>query len=431
MFLTYVLLIPLMFFAVHGGLFSFQNVHGVGGDLDTQWGSLANASSDPPEHQAETIVVFAILAYLTLTRWRGLLQNLRQVRVFVILTVFAMASALWSQDPAASMRSSVFLAFNTIFALYLIKRFTPEQQMRLFMLLGALAAFLSIGLALALPKYGVAHTNGVFSWQGIFAQKNNLGQAMTFFLAPAFFVRTEKATMSAARIGYIALILFLIGMSGSRTAWLATGLLLVFVAFIKVTRKFQRRDALVLTILCTTAAAVLVVAAGAYLTEGFALLGKDATLTGRTDIWKAVLLSVAKRPLLGYGYAAFWQGFQGESAHVVLAAHWMVGYAHNGILEVGLELGLVGVALVLWTVFTAFRDAAASLRPRCPEYVLWYTSIIFLMVIYNIDEARFLYPNSIEWIMYVMASAGLWQEARKVRSADPEVIDAGAVESPA
>jgi exopolysaccharide production protein ExoQ len=415
MVLTYVLLIPLLFFAVHGGLFSFQYAAGMGG-VDSQWGSLAGISSDPPEHQAETLLVVGLLFCITLMHWRGLLQNLRQIGIFCFLTVFAMASTLWSQDPSASLRNSVFLGLNTLFALFLIKRFTPNQQMRLIMLLGTITAFLSIALALGAPKYGVAQTNGVFSWQGIFAQKNNMGEAMAFFLTPAFFVESTTVKQSIYRKAYIVLILFLIGMSGSRTAWLITFLLLLIVGIMKIARKFKKRDALVLTLAVTVIAAACALAVSAYLTQGFALLGKDATLTGRTDIWKAVLLSIAKRPLFGYGYAAFWEGFRGESAHVVVAAHWMVTYAHNGFLEVGLELGIVGIVLVVWTLFATFRNAAISLRPRCPEYVLWYLSIAFLMLLYNMDEARFIYPNAIEWVMYVMASAALWQEARSVQN---------------
>ena len=43
-------------------------------------------------------------------------------------------------------------------------------------------------------------------------------------------------------------------------------------------------------------------------------VGKDATLTGRTDLWNVAITMIARRPWLGYGYGGFWRGWTGESA---------------------------------------------------------------------------------------------------------------------
>ena len=82
------------------------------------------------------------------------------------------------------------------------------------------------------------------------------------------------------------------------------------------------------------AAALIVYIGLPYLPRVLEGMGKNATLTGRTGIWGLLIRSIAKRPLLGYGYYAFWQGVKGESANVILATHWVFGYAHNGIIEI-------------------------------------------------------------------------------------------------
>lgn len=430
MLLTYVLLVPLLFFAVNG-YFSFEYARGGGGAVGAQWGSLASGAGDTLEHKIELACVFTVVTCLVLSRWRGMLRSLPQIGVFVVMALFALASTLWSQDPALSLRNAIYLVFNTLFALYLVKRFDPEQQMRLFLFLGAVAGVLSILVAVFLPKYGLAHTNGVLSWQGIFIQKNSLAEVMMFLLTPAFFAKPATPFPRFSRAAYIVLVLFLVGMSGSRTAWIATVVLLVYVACAKWVVKFQRKDGILLTMALLFVGAIAAVVLAAYSTEILALLGKNENLSGRTDIWKAVLLSIAKRPLIGYGYAAFWEGFRGESAHVVLAAHWFVSYAHNGFLEVALELGLIGLGLVVWTLIRAFGDAVRSLRPGCPGDVLWYISIILMMLLYNIDEARFLFPNTLEWVMYIVACAGLWQEARKIKRKNLEDESAEMNASPA
>ena len=73
-------------------------------------------------------------------------------------------------------------------------------------------------------------------------------------------------------------------------------------------------------------------------------LGKDPTLTGRTQIWKSVGAEIMKHPILGYGYCAFWRGYQGESANSALTNGWAVTSAHNGFLQTWLTLGAVGLA---------------------------------------------------------------------------------------
>ena len=70
-------------------------------------------------------------------------------------------------------------------------------------------------------------------------------------------------------------------------------------------------------------------------------LGRDATLTGRTDIWAGVLPFVEQSPLLGSGFDVFW-------TPEIIAAH-EIGEAHNGYLEVLLHLGSIG--LLLTTMF--------------------------------------------------------------------------------
>ena len=73
------------------------------------------------------------------------------------------------------------------------------------------------------------------------------------------------------------------------------------------------------------------------------LLHRDEGLTGRLNLWNAVLLAISKRLWLGYGFNAFWQGMKGESGYVLTAVGWAPKYAHNGFLDLVLDLGLLGL----------------------------------------------------------------------------------------
>ena len=121
--------------------------------------------------------------------------------------------------------------------------------------------------------------------------------------------------------------------------------------------------------------------------------------------------------MLGYGYDAFWsQGLKGEVLNVFAFTRFEIYQAQNGFLEVWLELGFVGLLLMLLTLVQAARDVVTCFRDGDPSSIRWYIGLLVLTVIYNIDESFLALSNSLPWLLYMVACAGLAQEARKVRS---------------
>ena len=135
----------------------------------------------------------------------------------------------------------------------------------------------------------------------------------------------------------------------------------------------------------------------------FQLLGRDATLTGRTDIWSALTDAIAARPWFGYGYGAFW-GLESEPAYRVrLATEWLVPTAHNGWLETALSIGLVGLAALVVS-YGLFLVRAARLA------VSDWTGIFALGVagqflLFSLSESIALQQNTIVWVTYVAIAA--------------------------
>ena len=69
-------------------------------------------------------------------------------------------------------------------------------------------------------------------------------------------------------------------------------------------------------------------------------LGRNSTLTGRTEIWKLVL-GMANNPIFGAGYESFWLG---ERLQKLWHYYWFpINEAHNGYIEIYLNLGWIGV----------------------------------------------------------------------------------------
>ena len=106
------------------------------------------------------------------------------------------------------------------------------------------------------------------------------------------------------------------------------------------------------------------------------VFGKDSTLTGRTDIWLATLDLIKQKPLLGWGYMATWVPTDPQTAAIWEEFRWPVPNAHNAYLDVTLQLGLVGLGLLLTIIAVAWQRAQAC----CKRGVLplgWF-SLMFI-----------------------------------------------------
>jgi exopolysaccharide production protein ExoQ len=89
------------------------------------------------------------------------------------------------------------------------------------------------------------------------------------------------------------------------------------------------------------------------------MIGKDPTLTGRTDLWDYVLIYIHQRPWLGWGYSAFWSPSNLASVEISEVLQWHVPQAHNGLLEMLLNAGFVGTAFF---IFLWVRNSGLALR---------------------------------------------------------------------
>ena len=130
-------------------------------------------------------------------------------------------------------------------------------------------------------------------------------------------------------------------------------------------------------------------------------LGRNSTLTGRTSIWKAVL-SMHTNPLVGTGFESFWLGNR-------LQAVWNMSVkgiqeAHNGFIELYLNLGWVGLLLLGWLIVSGYRNAAVALR-REPNDGSLRLAFLASALIFSMTEAGFRMLSPI-WFAFLLAIVG-------------------------
>lgn len=140
-------------------------------------------------------------------------------------------------------------------------------------------------------------------------------------------------------------------------------------------------------------------------------LGRGSGLTGRTEIWTASI-AAAGNPVLGTGFESFWNA----NAHKVNYSLQILGYrdlpnlnsAHNGYIQVYLDLGLVGLSLIVLILINGYRYASRAFQ-RDPGFAGLMLACIGTATFYSITEAgfRILTPSWIFLLLGVIGSSGV------------------------
>ena len=332
--------------------------------------------------------------------WRALLGS----PWLVLLALLAIASAMWSIDPELSFRRGIAVLATTGMGVYLAARFDWLTALRL---LGAvwlvlmLASFLS---GIAAPGFAVMREIHPGAWMGGWSEKNALaGHAARAAFLFAFLAWRDPAHRRAWAIGLIvSLALVLLSRSATALLGAMVGLGVLGASWWMLKgRRFSL--ALVWAGVAFGSLAVLVYLTAPGLLLG--LVGKDETLTGRTDIWIELVSAIEQKPALGYGYLAFW-GLDSEPRYwLQKAVAWNAPSGHNGWLDLAISLGLIGVAIfVIDVCATTGRAIGLALRSPAGVFALGFLAQFML---FAMSESIVLAQNSILWATFVFVSAKL------------------------
>jgi len=129
------------------------------------------------------------------------------------------------------------------------------------------------------------------------------------------------------------------------------------------------------------------------------LLGKDPTLTDRTLLWSE-LLKVKINPLFGTGFESFWLG--DRFRNFADSRWWQPNQAHNGYLETYLNLGLVGLFLLICLLIATFWKSRRELLTNF-QFGRFRLGFLVAVIVYNWTEAAFKNISSLWFIFYIIA----------------------------
>jgi len=318
---------------------------------------------------------------------------------------WATCSLAWAIEPGVGGRRLLFtvLVIWTVCASARAAGYARTLQIvRIVLLSGMVGNYI---FALLIPEVGVHHSSDALDasisgdWRGFMGHKNFLGPlcSITFM----FFLFGGWSKNKFTNYFMCAISLYCIYKSNSRTSEIATTLSLISgILYLFYNSKYKN---FVTAIFIITLSAFII---NYYITFNMydLLLNNNKTLSGRAEIWFAVLKYASKHWLLGAGYGSFWN--IGPRAPIYQYGRgwlWHIGEAHNGYLDLLAAVGLPGLVLTVGgTIILPILRLLRSRQANGPRGAL-AISIITFVTLQNFTESTLLDRGNTTWVFMAFA----------------------------
>jgi len=316
----------------------------------------------------------------------------------ILLIGYMLISTLWSDIPLISFKRCIRQLEAVIMAVVVSIELSPRQAMES---LFRRTAYILTPFSMLLIKYyrdiyGVQYDRwtGEAMWIGVTLQKNSLGRLCLisgFFLIWTLIRRWQGRDNAVgkyrAHADLFILILTLWLLKGPPGKYPATAVvtlvvgLVVFISLLwmkkyHINLRFKTLAAIMIFVIGMGIVAPL--GGGSNLSGLTSSLGRDDTLTGRTEIWRRLLPIAMSKPIFGHGFGGFWTSktveTHGDSE------------AHSGYLDVILGFGIVGIVLLVMFLLSCAWNAQQELPHDFDWASLWICYLI-MAVLHNITES--------------------------------------------
>ena len=318
------------------------------------------------EGESSNLVNQVVFIFLFVSAFIIIIQNHKNTTSFIlkdkylfIFVFFCFISFLWSDYSLISFKRSfqLVVTYVTIVnAVLHVRSINAIKSLKIVTYIYIITTFISgmfIPQAID-PNFG--------TWRGIELQKNLLGHVslMIFILGLYFYNESYSKFSKYDSIFLIILSTLSIFLSGSTTNLIGLVLILLILIVTYSDRVFYPIGIRKLN--TTLAISILSIAAivfSLYSSKSFStipeLFGKDPSLTGRDVIWSFIWNEIQKKFWIGYAYGTYW--IMGTTVIDIFQAvvGWKVNEAHNGYLEIMLQLGMIGFSLFILLLISFIR----------------------------------------------------------------------------
>lgn len=323
---------------------------------------------------------------------------------FLLYSLLPLLSTFWSLVPEITLRAGIAFSAFTIFGSYLAAQYKWYDLSRFWRWGYTAVGFGSFILA---PPRGS-------DFVGITQSKNSLGGVLTLCTAFWYLHYSQGAKTKRERwiaLGMMFFSFYLVRTNKSGAALVITIILIIAVSSLNFLKKLSFQWAFT-SIICFIVISIIVTV---YILDNLESiivdgLGKDLTLTGRTEFWPELIDAANERPWTGYGYEGFFQQAKLGPATPAYFIYTTTGFnpknPHNGAIGILLAFGwpgliLMGISLLLNLAYAVRYLSRSKLEDAGMP-------ICFLVYIFmsNITEGYILATGN-SWLSYVMLTVRL------------------------
>ncbi len=325
-------------------------------------------------------------------RFSEVMQNNRWLVIFLL---YCLAAVVWSDYSFTSLKRWIKILGHPLMILILFTEPDPRAALTTVMKRCGYVLFpVSILWMKYYPNLGRKFDEwGDMTNAGISGNKNQLGAICLLFglflLWDLLQVRRQKNWVRSGRFRSTAVLLLLIGYclhkahSSTSTLCVLLGALTMWILGRRLVDKRLIGTYAIGLILAITLAQVAFDLYGSIVD----LTGHGATIEGRGRLWQT-LLETNSDPILGTGFESYWLGQRVENIWTLPEFVWRPTQAHNGYLETYLNLGAVGVCMLLGLILVAFRKSRNDLLNDF-EWGRFTMSLLIAILAHNWTEAGF------------------------------------------
>ncbi len=353
--------------------------------------------------------LLALGLIVLVTRGQQVVRFLQANIPIVAFFLYCAVSIIWSDYPGVALKRWVKALGDVVMVMVVL---TDPDRLAAIKRLLTRAAFLLIPVSILLIKYypDLGASYNIHHWTrvlvGVTTNKNFLGVICLVFglgcewrFLAAYQARkgTRRTRQLIAHGALLVMVFWLLLSANSMTSlacFLLAGGLLAATRFRVVARRPSAVHLLVAAVVLVSFSTLFLGVGGGALET----MGRDASLTGRTGIWNLVL-SLSGNPMVGTGFESFWLGQRLQKVWSVMEG---IQEAHNGYLEVFINLGWIGIVLLAVVMVTGYRNVLLAFR-RDPDLGRLKLAYFVVGVVYNFTEAGFRMLNPI-WSLFLLAT---------------------------
>lgn len=360
-------------------------------------------SGHPLDVGFEVVLIFCAIA-LVVNNPKAKQVASNNVTIAWLYVLFAVSS-LWSIAPSVALKHFIRALGDVLIVLLLILDDNPKKTiLQVFRRLSYILIPMSIVLIKYYRNLGVGFSyEGETMWKGVATHKNSLGQLV--YISLVFLLwEIKNCNISGRRFRnalVAAMCIHLLLGAGPNSSKTSIGVCIICLIVWFFLGLFKNdRGSIATSILVAVAVFGLMVSAGLVGTI-IEFSGRDTTLTGRTPLWGALIRIGSQNRLLGVGYGSFW--IPQVQDRLWGTFRWRPTSAHNGYVDVYLQLGLVGLGLLMCLIVETYSKILATMKEDFDYFRL--KMVLFVAILtYNITESSFFRAQALLWSVFLIVA---------------------------